>query len=311
VFATMPRAPSGTIEARRFAQSVLALGVALGFACSPPDGEDLYAPLAGSGGAPGASGASGSAGASGNAGFPGISGAAGSAGAPGSGGVGGSAGNGGAAGQGGASGAGAGGFAGQGPVDAGVDSGSSACVPAAELCNGLDDDCDGVVDPPGTCDDGCQAFLVDGRSYMFCADAVAPGVARGRCAGAQMNLTWIETPEENAALVQALVELGVASGGEEFLVQLGASDADQEQSWFWVDNAVVSGGFQFWEGAGADDGGEPVDGAYQNWGDGEPNDDNDGEDCAVLSVLGSEDRDPGQWDDRSCDAGAAFVCEAP
>jgi hypothetical protein len=307
VFATMPRAPSRTIEARRFAQSVLALGVVIGFACSPPNGEDLYAPLGGSGGAPGFSGAAGTAGTAGSAGSAGIGGAAGSAGAAGLGG----GGLGGGAGQGG--GAGASGAGGQRPADAGVaDSGQSDCVPSAEVCNGLDDDCDTIVDPPGTCSDGCQAFVIDARSYMFCTEAVAQGVARQRCADAEMNLTWIETPEENDALVLALAGLGVATGDDGLLVQIGASDSDEEQAWFWVENTVVvAGGFQFWQGAGADDGGEPVDGAYQNWGDGEPNDDNDGEDCAVLSVLGDANRDPGQWDDRSCDTGAAFVCEAP
>ena len=307
----MPRAPSRTIEARRLAQSVLALGVVLGLACSPPDSEGLYEPLAGNGGAAGASGTAGTGGVAGTAGSAGRGGAAGSAGLAGSAGaagLGGAAGAGGGAGQGGA---GAGGAGGQEPADAGADPDSGACSPTAELCNGLDDDCDGLVDPPGTCADGCQAFVVEARSYMFCAEALAQGVARGRCADAQMNLTWIETPEENDALVLALVGLGVTAGDDQLLVQLGASDADEEQAWFWVDNAIVSGGFQFWQGAGADDGGEPVDGAYQNWGDGEPNDDNDGEDCAVMSVLGDDDRDPGQWDVRSCDAGAAFVCEAP
>jgi hypothetical protein len=196
--------------------------------------------------------------------------------------------------------------------DAGApDSGSGGCVPAAELCNGIDDDCDSVADPPGTCVDGCQGFVADARSYMLCTEALPQALARGRCADAQMNLTWIETPQENEALVLALAGLGVSTADDELLVQIGASDADSEEDWLWVDNAVVSGGFSFWEGAGADDGGEPVGGAYQNWSEGEPNDDNDGEDCAVMSVLGSEAREPGQWDDRSCDTGLAFVCEAP
>lgn len=275
----------------------------LGLGCSPPDGKGLYAPLGGSAGSGGTSGAAGTAGSGG------ASGAAGSAGAAGLGGLGGAGAGG--AGPGGA--AGTGGAGGQEPGDAGapVDAGQSECSPSAELCNGLDDDCDGAVDPQGTCPDGCQAFVVAARSYVFCAEAAAQGVARQRCADVQMNLTWIESPEENAALVQAIVDLGVTTGLDELLVQMGASDADEEQAWVWVDNGVVTGGFQFWQGPGADDGGEPVDDAYQNWGDGEPNDDNDGEDCAVLSVLGDANRDPGQWDDRSCDTGAPFVCEAP
>jgi hypothetical protein len=167
------------------------------------------------------------------------------------------------------------------------------------------------VDPPGTCAEQCRGFALGGRGYMFCESAVERAVALQRCAAVQMNLTWLETPEENAALVQAIAGLGVLDEDDELLVQIGASDAGDEEAWVWVANAVSPAGFQFWEGDGADDGGEPVNGAYQEWADGEPNDDNDGEDCAVLSVSGSDNRDPGQWDDRSCDVDTPFVCEAP
>ena len=133
--------------------------------------------------------------------------------------------------------------------------------------------------------------------------------ALASCGAAQMNLAWIETPEENDALVVALAALGIATDEDELLVQIGASDADEEEAWFWVGNVASPEGFQFWEGEAEDDGGEAVADAYQNWGEGEPNDDNGGEDCAVLSVLGGDERDPGQWDDRSCETGMAFVCE--
>ena len=307
----MPRALSRTIEARRIPSGAsvgaVALGLALSLACSPPNAEDLYAPL--SGGSGGAEAGTAGAGRGGSAG----GGAAGSAGAAGTA-AGGQGGQGGAAA--GASGGGTGGAGGTAgapgdPSDAGTSADSGSCALRAEACNGLDDDCDGVADPAGTCADGCQGFALGARGYMFCAETLDRPTALARCSAAQMNLTWIESSAENAALVDALAALGVSGEGGELLVQIGASDAGTENAWVWVGNAVVPDGFPFWEGRSADDGGDPVDDAFQSWGEGEPNDDNGGEDCAVLSVLGSDERAPGEWDDRSCDTGTAFVCEAP
>jgi hypothetical protein len=307
----MPHAPSRAI-AGLAELGLVALGIGLCLACSPPDGRGLFTPLlaGGSGGV-----AAGSAGA--GAGAAGSSGAAGeAAGGAGAGGSAGGAGAGGVPGGSGGPGAGAGPDASVAQAsDAGLDADSGAapagCSAGVETCNGLDDDCDGVADAPGTCAEECRGVALGGRGYMFCAEALERGEALERCASVQMNLTWLETPEETAALVQAIAGLGAAGEDDELLVQIGASDGDDEETWRWVANAVSPEGFQFWEGDAADDGGEPVAGAYQAWAPGEPNDDNDGEDCAVLSVSGSDNRDPGQWDDRSCDSGTPFVCEAP
>jgi hypothetical protein len=286
-----------------------ALGLWL--ACTAPDGSVLYEPLPTGGAGGAAPGGSSSGGASAGGTSAGAAATAGSAGT-----------NGGQAGVSGSSAGGAGAGAGLAdaggqPPDAAVDAGvgdasppAPPCVASAESCDGLDNDCDGVVDQGQTCLEGCAGFALAERGYMFCPEPVDRGIALARCEDRAMRLAWIEDATENAALVLSITALDLAGEDSELVTQIGASDSSDEDEWLWVGNGASLDGFQFWEGNAIEDGGEAVGGAFQNWAEVEPND-QDGEDCGVLSVLGSENRDPGEWDDRNCDEEFAFVCEVP
>lgn len=287
----------------------ITLATSAWLSCSAPDGSGLFEPYS-----PGAAGAGGAG--SGGGGGSGASAGGSSAGLGGEG-QGGALPLAGSAGAGGSSVAGETIDAGELPADAGsVDAGDEpdagppvSCEPSDEVCDGLDNDCDDVIDSGAACPDGCAGFTLADHAYMVCDEAVDRGIALARCGGEGMKLAWIETPGENAALVAAIDAVGLTAAGE-LLVQIGASDSDDEDEWFWIGNAAALDGFQFWQGNAAEDGGEPVGGAYVNWGDGEPNN-SDNEDCGALSVSGSGARAAGQWDDRACAEELPFLCEVP
>jgi len=206
--------------------------------------------------------------------------------------------------------------------DAGLDAGVPAlvdaappppsCIPATEVCDGLDNDCDESVDEGNACADDCAGFALEGRGYMFCSESVDRAEAVSLCQLEGLRLAWIETSEENAALISSIVLLDVPTPDEEeILTHIGGSDSGSEGSWSWRGTDEIADGFQYWEGTFADDGGEPVGGAFANWSPTEPNDTDGDEDCAALSVLGNNNRLPGNWDDRPCDTELPFVCEVP
>jgi hypothetical protein len=289
---------------------------AICLACSTPDSSGLFEPIG-----PGAAGGS-------NAGTGGASGGsiagAGGAGA----GTGGAAseGQGGSlplAGAGGASAAGAGGegtgagtAADAGAVDAGrVEDAApppTPCTdPSVEVCDGIDNDCDAVIDEGQTCREECAGFAIEGHGYMFCAEPVDRGIALARCDAEDMKLAWLESPEENGAVLSAITALDLLEADPDVVVQIGAGDEEEEDEWRWIGNGSALDGFQFWEGNTADDDDAAAVGdAYENWAAGEPNDAS-GEDCGVLSVTGNDLQEPGEWDDQECDGEVPFVCEVP
>lgn len=197
-----------------------------------------------------------------------------------------------------------GGGAGSGAVGGG---GGGACVPSSEICDGLDNDCDAQIDERG-CTSACTGFAIQGRGYMYCGSRLRAALGElNYCAPQGMHLAWIETAEENAALVQALTEIAgeAPSSGSEPGVSIGGTDIESEGEWLWG-----AQGTAFWEG-GPD--GEPVGRSFANWSEDRPNNDGSlgGEDCAVLLLEDGVDGDAGEWNDVQCSNPHQFLCEQP
>lgn len=155
------------------------------------------------------------------------------------------------------------------------ESDSSVHPGAVEQCDGVDNNCSGVIDEHI----GCWNCTDGGNpDYLMCLDAVPFAVARDICEVFGAHLVTIDNAAENSLV-----------GNLSWSVHptrywIGANDLIQENVWEWVD-------------------GSPV--IYSAWAPGEPNN-SGGEDCVHInwSAIGA-------WNDLPCGHDQPFVCEFP
>ena len=188
--------------------------------------------------------------------------------------------------------------------------GAGGCVPSVpptERCDGVDNNCMGGVDEGSACPDFCTGATRGGHTYLLCSFESATSGTRLRswtqaqdfCTTRTHGLLFVETPEENAFILEWIAKLML-----EDEVWMGANDRDSglasnEGEWVW---GVANNAVQFWDG---DDGGDPVMNRYNDWADGEPNNGGN-EDCGIYASNHDY-----QWDDRACtETFANFVCES-
>ncbi len=180
------------------------------------------------------------------------------------------------------------------PSAAGSGGASMDCAEVIEICDGLDNDCDDAVDEDDTCPFGCSAATYLDQVYLFCTLPSDFAEAAAQCAASDMTLVRVDSLEENDFLWETMNDLV----GEPDMY-IGGTDAANEGHWLWPD------GTEFWNG---DENGMAVDGAFEHWGLGVPNNqsaDFQDENCAVLRLDSAE----GSWGDRACDEEHAFACE--
>jgi hypothetical protein len=159
-----------------------------------------------------------------------------------------------------------------------------------ELCDGLDNDCS--ADTLEICPAGCTVQNNAQDTYLFCNVPANQATASQICAGQEMHLVRIDDLAEQ----QYLSQQRVASFGGRKKTYIGASDLAVENTWIWQDST------NFWQGRGN---GAAVDGLFEFWRNGEPNDDGT-EDCAGMRDNSSS---TGRWVDFECSQEVRYICE--
>lgn len=155
-------------------------------------------------------------------------------------------------------------------------------VAAVEICDGLDNDCDAVVDEATAMNpscNGCTLFAANGRSYAFCPAGASWDAARVSCAAFTGDLLRLDDEAESATVVALAEPPSMAEGG-----------------WFiGLSDSAARGAFQWVDGGGLD---------FASWLAGEPNDAGGTEDCVEMDPAG------GGWNDIPCAGPRAFICES-
>lgn len=149
---------------------------------------------------------------------------------------------------------------------------------AAEVCDLVDNNCNGSRDEGNVCDPDCQASEYDGHVYLYCTSNEQWTSARNRCrdTGADYELVSIESDAENSAV--ARTGQSIQSGSTWYI---GLNDRDSEDDFVWESGSS---------------------GTYRNWSFRQP-DDFFGEDCVEL-------RANGEWNDLDCSTDQRwFICE--
>ncbi|HTV25869.1 MAG TPA: C-type lectin domain-containing protein [Polyangiaceae bacterium] len=145
------------------------------------------------------------------------------------------------------------------------------------------------ADPPRplVCSAG-EATGPNGHCYVLVATPFDWDAARANCQlrGVGWDLTSIRSSRDSAFVLSLL-------DGETWV---GGSDSASEETWAWVDD-----GFEFWEGEGED--GQPLNGAFVNWFDDEPN----GSTSSQCMRLLADSR----WADLECAELRPSLCEGP
>lgn len=149
---------------------------------------------------------------------------------------------------------------------------------APDLCgDGIDQDCNGIVDDGIDCPD-CTELARGGRRYLACTTPRTYADAAAHCAEYDAQLAVPDDPAEAAWLLANALQVR----NQDYWI--GLDDLEDEGEFRWVDGSPVT---------------------LSNWARGEPNNAGGREHCAHFWARN------GQLNDLPCDARIGVLCEEP
>lgn len=147
---------------------------------------------------------------------------------------------------------------------------------ARDACgNGIDEDCNGVVDDAANCPN-CALIGRGQAQYFVCARRTNYATGAAICQALGAHPVKIDTLAENDWLHRT------------------ARGISAQDFWIGLTDIETEGEFVWYDGTTAD--------AWSNWGGGEPNDYGAGEDCAHF-------RSDRLWNDADCEGRRGIICE--
>ncbi len=157
---------------------------------------------------------------------------------------------------------------------------------AAELCDALDNDCNGIADDGGLCPCEVNHYPNGMHPYMFCTQATTWYDAADQCIASGYRLVTFDSQDELTWATDQAIDIATSTAW-----WLGFNDAASEGTWAWEDASVVG---------------------FENWCSNEPNNqhgtecyDDTEEDCAMLNWGAG-----GCWNDYPCLCDQMFfICE--
>jgi len=145
-----------------------------------------------------------------------------------------------------------------------------------EICNGNDDDCNGVIDEAGVCSSSCTREEYNGHIYLFCNQKLNFLKAEDFCNKIGYTLVVVDDDDENTWINNKFT-----SKFDNEYIYMSLNDLKNEDNYKWSDN---------------------ISRFYYNWEDINNTGNSDVNDCSVMNKNG-------KWNMALCDTPLKYVCE--